>query len=599
MSFSIHKNGTPRGAHGFTLLEILIGLAVFILFAVGIYTGIQFVFKSVYQSRLRIIQTAVLNEQIEIIRNMSFFDVGILNGSPAGLLERTTTTTRNNIELEITRTVRNVDDPFDGTIGGDPNDTAPADYKFVDIEVICNSCNQQSPVRMTTTVAPRYLEGDPTHGALFIEVFDADAQPVQGADVHIVATTTDPTYDFTDTTDNDGFLRIVDLDEGLSAYQIVVTKDGFTTDQTIDTVENPVKPLASVIAQDVSSISFQIDEESQVDLSTVNSFCSAIPSVNVDVRGTKLIATDPDILKVDETITTDGSGLYTFSGVEWDNYTYQAQGYDIIGSIPLLPLSVLPGVTLPVQLMLGPNTTHSLLVHVQDNITLEAISQATVTVSEGAYNESIITGQGHMRQTDWSGGSGQLEVGDDDRYWSDDGNVDVSTSPGDVTLEFVGASYLPSGEFESSIFDLGTTVEFIDMDWEPFAQPAETGASSLRFQIATAASSTPPSWDYLGPDGTASTYYDENAVSIHESHDNDQFLRYKAFFSTADTDFTPTLSDLTISYTTACTPPGQAYFGGLSETDYTVDVAATGYQPFSTVVSVSNESFYSVNMVQE
>ncbi|MBI4992997.1 MAG: prepilin-type N-terminal cleavage/methylation domain-containing protein, partial [Candidatus Magasanikbacteria bacterium] len=127
---------------GFTLVEIVVALGVFLLFASGIYSGIQFVFKSVYYSRLKILETGILNEQLEIIRNLPFEDVGIVNGSPSGVLERTATTTRNNIDFEITRTIRNIDDPFDGTIGGTPNDLAPADYKMVEVEIICTNCYQ-------------------------------------------------------------------------------------------------------------------------------------------------------------------------------------------------------------------------------------------------------------------------------------------------------------------------------------------------------------------------------------------------------------------------------------------------------------------------
>ena len=171
---------------GFGLLEVMIAVAIFVVFAVGIYSGIQYVFKVVYQSRLRILESSILNEQIEIIRNLSFYDVGIINGSPAGVLTKTETIRRNDIDFLITRTIRNIDDPFDGTIDGEPKDLVPADYKMVQIDVICSHCSQQEPLSVITYVSPKLLEGDPTHGALF-KSFDADARPVQGASVQVVA----------------------------------------------------------------------------------------------------------------------------------------------------------------------------------------------------------------------------------------------------------------------------------------------------------------------------------------------------------------------------------------------------------------------------
>ncbi|EKD67435.1 MAG: hypothetical protein ACD_48C00409G0001, partial [uncultured bacterium] len=257
MQSSHTENYTTKHKHGFSLLEIVVAVGIFAIFAIGIYSGIQFVFKLVYNSRVRIIETSLLNEQIENIRNMSFYDVGIVNGSPSGLLERIVTTTRNNIDFEITRTIRNIDDPFDSTIDGVPQDISPADYKFVDVSVICVSCQQKEPVIMSTYIAPKYLEGDPTHGALFIKVFDANGQAVPGATVHIVSESTNPTYGFYDTTDNDGRLAVVDLAAGIEAYAITITKEGYTTDATVASTvanPNPTKPFGTVIAQNVSEI---------------------------------------------------------------------------------------------------------------------------------------------------------------------------------------------------------------------------------------------------------------------------------------------------------------------------------------------------------
>jgi len=43
------------GKKGFTLIEVVVAAAIFLLFALGIYGGISLVFKIVYQSRLKIL----------------------------------------------------------------------------------------------------------------------------------------------------------------------------------------------------------------------------------------------------------------------------------------------------------------------------------------------------------------------------------------------------------------------------------------------------------------------------------------------------------------------------------------------------------------
>src|SRR3989338_7949799 len=206
---------TSQHKPGFSLLEIVVAIGIFTLFVIGIYGGIQMIYKVVYQSRLHVVESGILNEQVEVIRNLSYFDVGILSGSPVGVLARTVTTTRNGVVFTITRTIRNIDDPFDGMIGGNPNDTAPADYKLVQIDVICDGCGQKVARTLTTRVGPKYLENNPNNGALFIKVFDASAQPVSGASVRVVSASTTPTIDLTDTTDNEGMLRLVDMPPGV------------------------------------------------------------------------------------------------------------------------------------------------------------------------------------------------------------------------------------------------------------------------------------------------------------------------------------------------------------------------------------------------
>ncbi len=586
---------------GFALIEIMVALAVFTLFALGIYSGIQFVFKVVHQSRLRILETAILNEQVEIIRNLSFYDVGIINGSPSGLLERDVSLTRGGIDFIITRTIRNIDDPFDGIAGGNPNDAAPADYKLVDVEIICTACRQNNPLRMATFVAPKFLEGDPTHGALFIQVFDAEGVAVQGASVHIVATSTDPTLDMTDTTDNDGMLRLLDLAEGVNAYNITATKDGYTSDQTIMPSEsnpNPVKNPVSVIAQDVTEISFSIDEVAYLNIQTINNVCNDVPNALIDVIGTKLLGTEPDVYKMSETINSGASAEYIIPDLEWDSYSVNPPWHDLLGSIPQLPINLLPGTTQPVKLILGADTAHSLLVHVQDSVTGQPVSSASVHVSGVGYDNIETTGVGHLRQTDWSGGPGQQFVADLARYWSDDGKLEIASPAGDVKLRQVGGYYVADGMLESSIFDSGTNANYVNLVWEPLAQPAEVGADAVRWQIATSPSSTPETWTYLGPDATSGSYYDPTSAAINEVHNGGRYFRYKLYLSTASTTFTPTISDISINYTNSCTPPGQAYFGNLNDQEYSTEVSADGYDTQSSNVTIDGNTLLTVDLIE-
>lgn len=631
-----------RNKKGFTAVETIVALGIFALFSAGVYTGIQYTFKSVYSSRIRILETALLNEQIELIRNIPYENVGIVNGSPAGVLQRTVTTTKSGIPFTITRTIRNIDDVFDGTIDGEipdgkvavcHNDTntliigepalagheghgdsegfcpgdenlgkdiSPADYKLVDVSVICDSCGQQRPLSMTTLVAPKYLEGDPNNGALRIRVFENNyTSVVQGATVSITATSTSTTIDLVDTTDNDGELLLVDLPPGINAYHIVVTKAGYTTAMTTTSVANPIIPPASVISQNLQSISFEINPAASITLTTKDNLCAPVGSVGVAVQGERLIGTDPDTLLVNSSYTTGGSGQLSLSGLEPDDYSFQATSYDVIGAIPMLPLTVTAGTNYLLDLIVGPNSAHSLLVHVEDSTNGQPIPNATVRLEGGSTDETKTTGIGHSRQNDWSGGSGQSLIGNNDAYWNDDGNIDVATTPGNVTLAPLGGGYVSSGWLESSTFDVGDGVTYQTLDWQPFVQSAQTGDDSLRFQLASSSSTSPSAWDFVGPDGTPGTYYTPSSVDIYDGHDGDQYMRYRAFFQTASSTYSPLLSDFAITYTNSCTPPGQAYFGSLAAQSYTATISADGYETATSSVSVSGDTFFSAPLIAQ
>ncbi len=574
---------------GFTLIEAVIAIGIFAIFVTGIYGSIQLSFSLVYHSRVRILGTALLNEQMEIVHNAPFDSIGIVNGSPAGIFEYVTTTERNGVKFEITRTIRNVDDPFDGTIGGSPADTAPNDYKFVQIEVRCTSCGQVQPLSMYTYIAPKYLEGNLNHGALFVHVIDAYGAAVSNASVTIIATSTNPTYNFTDTTDVNGYLRIYDLATGTAKYFIQTTKSGYTVDRTYapsSTNPNPSTPHITIIKQAVSNLTLTIDQTSTLSLTTKNNQCTPVAGVPVQIKGSRLIGTNPSVYLINENYTTNVLGQTGILDVPWDSYGMSVTGYDLIGTIPDVPMSILPGSSQVGDLIIGPNTTRSLVVMAKNQGA--PIAGATVTIT-GPNNFSLIqkTGVGSIAQTDWSLGPDNDVFGAGQGYSSGSG-VDPYTSAGNVTLAKNGSVYVSSGYLESSTIDTGENPHYVIWSWNPIAQSPST---TLRVQIATSPSSTGQTWNFVGPDGTSATYFTENDVTISGEHEGEQYMRYRVYLDTIDSSVSPVLSDLTLVYTNACTPPGQVYAGGLAAGQYTVHIHADGFQDHEDTLDVTGDHF--------
>jgi len=115
---------------GFTLIESLVGIAVFIIITVSVYQAYAATMNAVRASRLKITATALANEQFEIIRNLPYDDVGVIGGIPNGKIPYIQNLVRDGTGFQTKTAIRNIDDPFDGTIGGLPNDLSPADYRL-------------------------------------------------------------------------------------------------------------------------------------------------------------------------------------------------------------------------------------------------------------------------------------------------------------------------------------------------------------------------------------------------------------------------------------------------------------------------------------
>ncbi|MCK5096225.1 MAG: SBBP repeat-containing protein, partial [Candidatus Pacebacteria bacterium] len=123
-------------------------------------------------------------------------------------------------------------------------------------------------------------------------------------------------------------------------------------------------------------------------------------------------------------------------------------------------------------------------------------------------------------------------------------------------------SYSPSGTWESPSVDTGTSSAFTTLEWS-----ATTSANtSVEFQIAS--NSDNSTWNFIGPDGTASTYYATSGNAIHWSHSGDRYVKYKVFLETSVGSETPTLGDITINYGTYSSS-GDITSSAYNTTDYT------------------------------
>jgi type II secretory pathway pseudopilin PulG len=393
------ENFENKYKKGFTIVESLVGIGIFIMLAGIVYETTAIITREsrLYRENTAISSTA--DRYLEIARNLSYSQVGTINGNPRGPLPdqpNAATTTINNSLYQMYYAVSYVDDPSDGTaIAG--TDAAPNDYKQIKFYIKNTVTNVT--YSFLTNVAPKGLESLSSGGALSIKVFDSLGIAVPYATININNTTLNPDINVTRTADANGNWVEVGLPNSSNSYHITASKSGYSTDQTYPITgqnPNPVKPDATVLNGQVTQVSFAIDKPSDLTLNTVDQSCNPISDTSIGLRGARLIGT-PNVVKFNNTYSSDASGQVVIENIDWDNYTpsLTTTNHLLYGSVPVQPLSLAPDTSRQFTLVYGPKTTNSLLVIVQDSITKNIISTTTVTLKKNnTYNVSTTTSSG-------------------------------------------------------------------------------------------------------------------------------------------------------------------------------------------------------------
>ncbi len=572
---------------GFSLIEILVAGALATIVFGGIYLSYSAILDSVVNAELRTEALSVLNRQIEIFRNLPYDNVGTVGGIPAGVIPQVQTVTSGGVDFLVNIHVRNIDDPFDGTLGGNPNDTAPADYKLVEIEASCNLCAHFIPIAITTTVAPKNLESSSNTGSLFVNVFDSNGIPVSDATVHVINTQTSPTIDLTDTTNASGMLQLVGVPTSTQSYSISVSKNGYSSEKTYRIGDpqnpNPSKPQATVAANTVTQLSFAIDKVSSLAVKSSNALCANSSFASFTMNGAKIIGTNGgnDVLKFTTSTITDINGDKSFNSLEWDNYSllYTATSADLMGTIPFSPITINPNTSEVFLFVTGPKDPNSLLVSVKDANSGDPIPGVSILLSKSGFSETQITGQFYTSETNWSSNS----------YTSQDGGIESELFPGSLKLKASASSTYSTTTVSwliSNTIDFGdASTTFHQLEWLPVSQPGSTGPDSVRIQLASNNDNT--TWNFIGPDGTVNSYFNVSTSALPTNHNGNRYMRYKVYLQTASENNTPEVQSVKILFSGLCTPLGNTYFGGLGTGTYDLTATASGYVTANSTFNVS------------
>lgn len=156
-------------------------------------------------------------------------------------------------------------------------------------------------------------------------------------------------------------------------------------------------------------------------------------------------------------------------------------------------------------------------------------------------------------QTDWSGGDGQTEWQEENKYFS---KGEINDSAGQLELNEVATStYATNESLESSEYHIASTSNFNSIEWDESISEA-CGECAIKFQIKTAddQNGAPGTWSstWSGPDGDEDgdeeDYFASSTGSlIHTSHIGDEWIKYKVTME-GSTAITPILQEVRINF---------------------------------------------------
>jgi len=159
---------------------------------------------------------------------------------------------------------------------------------------------------------------------------------------------------------------------------------------------------------------------------------------------------------------------------------------------------------------------------------------------------------------------------------------------------------VPNTIFTSRVLDTGVggAQSFGKLEWTANI-PAQCGANAVKFQLASASADTGP-WTYYGPTST-SDYYTTSGSQINSVHNGQRYIKYKAYLSTADVNYTPTLQEVKIGF--ASSTSANRVISAESLNSFTIApsvITVANVEPVSLVAGITgnvNVTFTSINPI--
>ena len=262
-------NYKARFSNGASLIDVIFGVSIMLIIFIGIFGIFKLSIELVSSSKSKTGALALANEQMEFIRSLSYNAVGVVGGIPAGNIEQEEIIILNKTIYTRRTFIQYIDDLKDGLEEEDEN-LITADYKLVKVEIKWTIGDTERKFSLISNIVPKGIETFEGGGTLIINSIDAYGMPIAGAQVNIKNNTIFPTIDLMAFTNNFGKIMFPGS-PAAADYEIIVTKDGYSTAKTYDADANNPNPdpgHLTVAEKETTRSTFAIDLLSGMDINT-------------------------------------------------------------------------------------------------------------------------------------------------------------------------------------------------------------------------------------------------------------------------------------------------------------------------------------------
>ncbi len=395
MAKEVNKKISQKGV---TLIEVLIGVGIISFVILSIYSSLTGVMRAGSDAKQRIGAMALANEKMEVIRNLSYEDIGVVGGIVSGPITAEETIVQNGSTYQIDVDIRYVDDPFDGVF---PADTINTDYKQAQVQVTWKNGGNDKTITFFSNFVPNGIETNEGGGTLAINTVTSGGVLVPNVTITVESLDDNPLVSYETTTDAQGNLIL----PGVPAqnYRFHASKSGY---ESLQSYPNPPESDFIPTEKDlyvsegvINPFTFIIEETANLKLIANNvADDSFVEGISFQTSGGRRIGTSPDTFNFNETDSTNSSGEINYSSLSPGSYrivNYDSLGndtFDCIGSDSPSAFQLSSGVSSEINFIFADKEIDSLFVSIVNSATNEPVVGATVHLTGGSFDQTLVSG---------------------------------------------------------------------------------------------------------------------------------------------------------------------------------------------------------------